>query len=139
MDEETGEMKVKEETTMVATHLRLVDQFFGFSGSSGPSQVTCIQGERYATTIVVRPRLTRFGSSVDSVDCFAPREASKSRTTGTSSPTSTVSSGSFSSDCSSSTPEVRLERSGFSSPSLRLWVLPCTLSRPLQAEQSSKC
>lgn len=30
MEEETGEMKVKEETTIVAAHLCPVDQFFGF-------------------------------------------------------------------------------------------------------------
>ena len=40
MEEETGEMKVKEETTIVAAHLCLVDQFLGFWGSSGPSHVT---------------------------------------------------------------------------------------------------
>lgn len=28
MEEETGEMKVKDETTIVAAHLRFVDQFF---------------------------------------------------------------------------------------------------------------
>ena len=42
MDDDTGEMKVNEETTTVAAHLRLVDQFFGFCLSSGPSHVTCI-------------------------------------------------------------------------------------------------
>jgi hypothetical protein len=36
MDEETGEMNVKQETTKTAAHLLFIDQFFGFSGSSGP-------------------------------------------------------------------------------------------------------
>lgn len=37
IEDETGEMKVKDETTMVAAHFLLKLQFFGFSGSSGPS------------------------------------------------------------------------------------------------------
>lgn len=41
MEEETGEMKVKEETISVAAHFLPLVQFLGFSGSSGPSQVTC--------------------------------------------------------------------------------------------------
>ena len=41
MDEETGEMKVKDEMTSVAAHLERSAQFLGFCGSSGPSQVTC--------------------------------------------------------------------------------------------------
>lgn len=40
MDDETGEMNVKEETTSVAAHLCFLSQFLGFAGSSGPSQVT---------------------------------------------------------------------------------------------------
>src|ERR1700761_3053835 len=40
MDEETGDINVKDETTNTAAHFRLNDQFFGFPGSSGPSQVT---------------------------------------------------------------------------------------------------
>lgn len=40
MEEETGEMKVKDETTKVAPHLRFFDQFLGYFGSSGPSHVT---------------------------------------------------------------------------------------------------
>lgn len=39
-EEETGEMNVKDETTRVAPHLRLVDQFLGFAGSSELSHVT---------------------------------------------------------------------------------------------------
>jgi len=41
IDDETGEMNVKEDTTIVAAHLFLRVQFFGFSGSSGPFHVTC--------------------------------------------------------------------------------------------------
>lgn len=37
---ETGEIKVKSETVMVAAHFLCLLQFFGFMGSSGPSQVT---------------------------------------------------------------------------------------------------
>ena len=40
IEEETGDMNVKDDTTKVAPHLRFFDQFLGFSGSSGPSQVT---------------------------------------------------------------------------------------------------
>ena len=40
MEEETGEMNVKDEATIVAAHLRRLVQFFGFSGSSGPFHVT---------------------------------------------------------------------------------------------------
>jgi len=40
IEDETGEMKVKDETTSVAAHLRRFVQFFGFSGSSGPFHVT---------------------------------------------------------------------------------------------------
>jgi hypothetical protein len=40
IDDETGEMKVNEETISVAAHLLRNAQFFGLSGSSGPSQVT---------------------------------------------------------------------------------------------------
>lgn len=40
IDDETGEMKVKRETVMTAAHFFLSGQFLGFSGSSGPSQVT---------------------------------------------------------------------------------------------------
>ena len=39
-EEETGDMNVKHETTRVAPHLRFFDQFLGFAGSSGLSQVT---------------------------------------------------------------------------------------------------
>ena len=39
-EEETGEINVKHETTIVAVHLRFLDQFLGFAGSSGPSHVT---------------------------------------------------------------------------------------------------
>lgn len=41
MDEETGEMKVKQETMTTADHFLPIDQFLGFPGSSGPFQVTC--------------------------------------------------------------------------------------------------
>lgn len=44
MDEETGEMKVKQETTNTAAHLFPIDQFFGFSTSSGPFQATYTRG-----------------------------------------------------------------------------------------------
>lgn len=40
MDDDTGEMKVKAETSSVAAHFLRVGQFMGFSGSSGPFQVT---------------------------------------------------------------------------------------------------
>lgn len=40
MDDEMGETSVKHDTMRVAAHLRLIDQFFGFAGSSGESQVT---------------------------------------------------------------------------------------------------
>lgn len=40
IDDDTGEMKVKDETTNVAAHLCPFVQFLGFSGSSGPFQVT---------------------------------------------------------------------------------------------------
>lgn len=39
-EEDTGEMNVKQDTRKVATHFRLVDQFFGLSASSGPVHVT---------------------------------------------------------------------------------------------------
>ena len=38
MQEETGDMKVNEDKITVAAHFFLKLQFFGFSGSSGPSQ-----------------------------------------------------------------------------------------------------
>lgn len=38
--DEKGEIKVKQETRMVAVHFRLADQLRGFSMSYGPSQVT---------------------------------------------------------------------------------------------------
>ena len=38
----TGDIKVKEDTTNVTVHFFPIDQFLGFSGSSGPDQVTCI-------------------------------------------------------------------------------------------------
>jgi hypothetical protein len=41
MDEDTGEIKVKRETVIIAAHFFLFGQFLGFSGSSGPSHVTC--------------------------------------------------------------------------------------------------
>ena len=42
IEEDTGDMKVKEDTTKVAAHFLPIDHFFGFSGSSGPDQVTCV-------------------------------------------------------------------------------------------------
>jgi hypothetical protein len=39
IDEETGEIKVKHDTTKTAAHLFLIGQFFGLSGSSGPRHV----------------------------------------------------------------------------------------------------
>ena len=42
IEEDTGDMKVKEDTTTVAAHFLLIDQFFGFSGSSGPDHVTYV-------------------------------------------------------------------------------------------------
>ena len=41
MDDETGEMRVKKDTTIVAAHFRLKVQFLGFAGSSEPSHETC--------------------------------------------------------------------------------------------------
>lgn len=40
MVEETGEMKVKQETRIVDSHFLFLAQLWGFEGSSGPSQVT---------------------------------------------------------------------------------------------------
>jgi hypothetical protein len=40
IDDETGEMKVNEETMKVAAHFLLKVQFLGFAESSGPSHVT---------------------------------------------------------------------------------------------------
>lgn len=40
IEEERGDMNANAETTMVAAHFRGMLQFLGFSGSSGPSQVT---------------------------------------------------------------------------------------------------
>jgi hypothetical protein len=40
IDEVTGEMNVNEEMVRTAAHFFFVDQFLGFSGSSGPFQVT---------------------------------------------------------------------------------------------------
>ena len=40
MDVDTGEIKVKAEEIAVTCHRAINDQFFGFSVSSGPSQVT---------------------------------------------------------------------------------------------------
>ena len=40
IDEETGEMSVKDDTTIVAAHFRPNVQFLGFSGSSGLSHET---------------------------------------------------------------------------------------------------
>jgi hypothetical protein len=50
---DTGEMKVKSETVIVAAHFFCLLQFLGFSGSCGPSQVT---------------RLTSFSERLDFVD-----------------------------------------------------------------------
>jgi hypothetical protein len=41
MDEARGDTKVKEAMTAVAAHLFLEDQFLGFRGSLGPSNLTC--------------------------------------------------------------------------------------------------
>lgn len=43
MDDDTGEMKVKADTTSVATHFLRIGQFLGFSGSSGPVHVIFFQ------------------------------------------------------------------------------------------------
>ena len=40
IEEDTGEISVKRETTKVAVHFLRLAQFFGLRGSSGPSQVT---------------------------------------------------------------------------------------------------
>lgn len=40
IEEATGVMNVKVDTDKAAAHLFLVGQFLGFSGSSGPFQVT---------------------------------------------------------------------------------------------------
>lgn len=40
-EEDTGEMKVKQETRTVANHFFFIGQFLGFEGSSGPLHVTC--------------------------------------------------------------------------------------------------
>lgn len=49
IEEETGEMKVKSETVIVAAHFFLLVQFLGFSGSSGPSQSTCESQYQYVS------------------------------------------------------------------------------------------
>jgi len=41
IDEEIGDTSVKADTMNVAAHFRFMDQFFGFFGSAGESQVTC--------------------------------------------------------------------------------------------------
>lgn len=41
IEEATGEMKVKQDTTNVATHFLRMDQFLGFEGSVGEDHVTC--------------------------------------------------------------------------------------------------
>src|ERR1700747_2484673 len=46
IDEDTGEMKVNRETETVAAHFFLLGQFFGFSGSLGPSQSTIFEFSR---------------------------------------------------------------------------------------------
>ena len=40
IDDETGEMNVKDDTTIVAAHFFFIVQFFGFSGSLVPFHVT---------------------------------------------------------------------------------------------------
>lgn len=40
IEEETGDMKVNDDTIKVAAHFFPFFQFFGFSGSSSPSHVT---------------------------------------------------------------------------------------------------
>ena len=42
IEDDTGEMNVKDDTTIVAAHFLLKLQFFGFPGSSGPSHETCV-------------------------------------------------------------------------------------------------
>lgn len=42
MDDDTGEMKVKADTTSVVIHFLRIGQFLGFSGSSGPFHVTFV-------------------------------------------------------------------------------------------------
>jgi hypothetical protein len=42
IEDETGEMNVKDDTTIVAAHFLLKLQFFGFSGSLGPCHETYI-------------------------------------------------------------------------------------------------
>lgn len=62
MAEATGEMKVKEETTKVAIHLRLRGQFLGFSGSEAPVQETMLGSRRERVDLLVgwRLRVARF-------------------------------------------------------------------------------
>ena len=43
IEDETGDMNVKDDTTIVAAHFLPKLQFFGFSGSSGPSHETCLK------------------------------------------------------------------------------------------------
>ena len=66
MEEETGEMNVKDETTIVAAHLRRLAQFFGFSGSSAPFHVTWINDQYRALVMldIFLEALTKFGSGV---------------------------------------------------------------------------
>lgn len=69
MEEETGEMKVKEDTTRHAAHLRRIDQFFGLAGSSGPSQETtfgscCCGGSVFDCSRAGSPFSTSFTSGM---------------------------------------------------------------------------
>ena len=45
MVEEKGDIKVKQDTRIVAAHFRCQDQFMGFSGSFGPSHDICLGSE----------------------------------------------------------------------------------------------
>lgn len=70
MEEETGEMKVKEETTRHAAHLRRIGQFFGLAGSSGPSQETMFGsfggGSAFASSLAGSPFSTSLTSGMPS-------------------------------------------------------------------------
>lgn len=79
IDDETGEMNVKDDTTTVAAHFRFRDQFLGFSGSSGPSQVTFIPVSLSSGQASGGNSHTRFGSLIDFVVCFLSNGASRSR------------------------------------------------------------
>lgn len=60
--EDTGDMKVNNETIIMAAHLFLPGQFLGFSGSLGPSHVICEVGQIFSCKTWKQQRDTNLGS-----------------------------------------------------------------------------